>query len=217
MRTTCESIDLCPQMITVGRDTLRALQRSEVLVRTWPNAHIRPQYFRLMDRDTPICLGPDGHFYEHDEYEMVCLERESTPFARQALSLEHEIATVDRHYIRGLPAAQALAQTSSGAEGADGHGHAGGGRAGSLASQQVQPPQPQQQQVPQQGSGMTYGGGSAAAAPAGMGRNGSRNDRDFGGWGVNGGGAHEGSAFMPPPGVGGTMGRPRTGAQSQGF
>lgn len=197
------------QMITVGRDTLRALQRSEVLVRTWPNAHIRAQYFRVMDRDAPLCLGPDGHFYEHDEYEMVCLERESTPFSRQALALEHEIATVDRQYIRGMPAAQAEAQQAA-AERDDrekgGLRTASGGRDTGTTAVDA---------GPKWFGAMTRG---EAALPLAVGRTASRNE--LGGWSNDRDSFGGVSAFMPPPvvaGAGGTMGRPRTGAQSQGF
>lgn len=101
----------------VGRDTLRALRRAEVLVRTWPSPHAPVQYFRIMDPETPVCLGPDGHFYEHDEYEMACLERGCTPFSRTPIRAEAEIAQADRHYVNGEPtqlAAQHAAQQEGG-------------------------------------------------------------------------------------------------------
>jgi intraflagellar transport protein 122 len=92
------------RMIQVGRETLLSLKRSEVLIRTWPNRHIAPQYFRVVDPDTPVCLGPDGHFYEADEYEMKCLEQASCPFSRSPVSLEGEVTGVqDRHYVDGEP------------------------------------------------------------------------------------------------------------------
>lgn len=52
------------QAIVASRHMLRQLRPSEVLVRTWPNPRIRKQYFRLMDNDLPMTIGPCGHFFE---------------------------------------------------------------------------------------------------------------------------------------------------------
>lgn len=64
------------------RDVLRALKRSEVLVRTWPSKSIPAQYFRVMDDDTPLCVGPCGHFFERDECELRALETGTLPFSK---------------------------------------------------------------------------------------------------------------------------------------
>jgi hypothetical protein len=47
------------------------MKDSEVMVRSWPNAHIPYQFFRVMDQEVPLAVGACGHFYEQDEYEMV--------------------------------------------------------------------------------------------------------------------------------------------------
>lgn len=57
--------------IVLGRAALRKLRPSEVLVRRWPNAALPVQWFRLLDEDQPVVLGPCGHFFEAEEYEMV--------------------------------------------------------------------------------------------------------------------------------------------------
>lgn len=58
--------------IRLDRAALRRLHASEVVTRCWPNAHLPYQYFKLMDEDLPVSVGPCGHFFEADEYEMVC-------------------------------------------------------------------------------------------------------------------------------------------------
>ena len=43
----------------------------QALIRDWPNPNIPNQFFRIMDDEVPIMVGPCGHFFEQDEYEMV--------------------------------------------------------------------------------------------------------------------------------------------------
>ena len=43
----------------------------QALVREWPNGNIPNQFFRMMDDEVPLMVGPCGHFFEQDEYEMV--------------------------------------------------------------------------------------------------------------------------------------------------
>ena len=43
----------------------------QALIREWPNLNIPNQFFRIMDDEVPIMVGPCGHFFEQDEYEMV--------------------------------------------------------------------------------------------------------------------------------------------------
>lgn len=50
--------------IVATRAMLRALRPSEVVVRPWPNARLRKQYFRIMDAELPLTMGPCGHFFE---------------------------------------------------------------------------------------------------------------------------------------------------------
>lgn len=57
--------------IVLGRAALRRLRPSEVLLRRWPNPCLRAQWFRLLDDDQPVVVGPCGHFFEAEEYEMV--------------------------------------------------------------------------------------------------------------------------------------------------
>lgn len=59
------------QAIRLGRAGLAKLKPSEVVVRRWPNPHIPCQWFRVMDPDLPLEVGPCGHFFESDELEMV--------------------------------------------------------------------------------------------------------------------------------------------------
>eukprot|EP00873_Tetraselmis_striata_P015075 jgi/Tetstr1/435339/TSEL_024257.t1 len=80
------------QPIRASRSMLRNLPRSEVLIRTWPNPNIPHQFFRVMDPDLPICVGPCGHFYEQDEYEMAALEKNEAPLCRMALDGQGEVA-----------------------------------------------------------------------------------------------------------------------------
>jgi hypothetical protein len=55
----------------VDRAGLRRLKASEVLQRKWPHPNLPVQYYRLMDEELPLALGPSGHFYEADEYDLV--------------------------------------------------------------------------------------------------------------------------------------------------
>lgn len=57
--------------IVLGRAALRWLRPAEVVVRRWPNAALPTQWFRLLDEDQPVVVGPCGHFFESEEYEMV--------------------------------------------------------------------------------------------------------------------------------------------------
>jgi hypothetical protein len=59
--------------IVLGRAALRGLRPCEVLVRRWANPSLPVQWFRLLDEDQPVVVGPCGHFFEADEYEMVSL------------------------------------------------------------------------------------------------------------------------------------------------
>jgi hypothetical protein len=42
-----------------------------VLQRRWPNPALPQQWFRLLDDEQPVLVGPCGHFFEAEEYEMV--------------------------------------------------------------------------------------------------------------------------------------------------
>ncbi|KAK9811224.1 hypothetical protein WJX72_000251 [[Myrmecia] bisecta] len=63
---------------------LKRLKRQEVLVHRWPNPHMPCEYFRVMDPDQPLCVGPCGHLYEEDEFEMAVLEKGFAPFCQTA-------------------------------------------------------------------------------------------------------------------------------------
>jgi intraflagellar transport protein 122 len=69
----------------VSRDELRKMARSEVLIRTWGTPNTPNQYFRVMDRDVPLCVGPCGHFFERDECELKVLEMGEMPYSRARL------------------------------------------------------------------------------------------------------------------------------------
>jgi len=60
--------------IVLGRAALRRLRPGEVLVRRWPNSALPAQWFRLLDEDQPVVVGPCGHFFEAEEFEMVSRE-----------------------------------------------------------------------------------------------------------------------------------------------
>ncbi|KAF8070897.1 5-methyltetrahydropteroyltriglutamate--homocysteine methyltransferase [Scenedesmus sp. PABB004] len=68
--------------IRLGRAALRRLRPAEVLVRRWPGDALPAQWFRLLDGDTPVVVGPCGHFFEAEEYEMAVLEHGVAPFSR---------------------------------------------------------------------------------------------------------------------------------------
>jgi intraflagellar transport protein 122 len=57
--------------IVLGRAALRRLRLGEVVVRRWPNPCLPAQWFRLLDEDQPVVVGPCGHFFEAEEFEMV--------------------------------------------------------------------------------------------------------------------------------------------------
>lgn len=57
--------------IVLGRAALRRLRPGEVCVRRWPNPCLPVQWFRLLDEDQPVVVGPCGHFFEAEEFEMV--------------------------------------------------------------------------------------------------------------------------------------------------
>jgi intraflagellar transport protein 122 len=57
--------------IRLGRAALRKLRPSEVLQRRWPNPALPQQWFRLLDDEQSVLVGPCGHFFEAEEYEMV--------------------------------------------------------------------------------------------------------------------------------------------------
>ena len=70
------------QDVVYNRKMLKALHPSEVIVRQWPGDCMRKQFFRVVDPDAQVMLGPCCHFYEQDEYEMFLLEHGHTPFCR---------------------------------------------------------------------------------------------------------------------------------------
>uniref|UniRef100_A0A061R9P9 Intraflagellar transport protein 122 n=1 Tax=Tetraselmis sp. GSL018 TaxID=582737 RepID=A0A061R9P9_9CHLO len=80
------------QPIRANRHMLKNIHRSEVIIRMWPNTLISHQYFRIMDPDMPACIGPCGHFYEQDEYEMAALEKDEAPLSRTKLDSQGEVA-----------------------------------------------------------------------------------------------------------------------------
>ena len=65
-----------------GRDELRQLHASEVIVHRWPGGIHKAQFYRVLDPDAQVMLGSCGHFYEQDEYEMFLLENAFAPFSR---------------------------------------------------------------------------------------------------------------------------------------
>eukprot|EP00240_Pyramimonas_obovata_P000052 CAMPEP_0118949464 /NCGR_PEP_ID=MMETSP1169-20130426/49666_1 /TAXON_ID=36882 /ORGANISM="Pyramimonas obovata, Strain CCMP722" /LENGTH=1253 /DNA_ID=CAMNT_0006896109 /DNA_START=163 /DNA_END=3921 /DNA_ORIENTATION=+ len=69
--------------IRATRQILQNLDRSEVLVRTFPTPALPNQYFRIMDLDLPMVLDDAGNFYEQDEYEGACLDHGYSPFTRE--------------------------------------------------------------------------------------------------------------------------------------
>mmetsp|Transcript_5353 Transcript_5353/g.11710 ORF Transcript_5353/g.11710 Transcript_5353/m.11710 type:complete len:1236 (+) Transcript_5353:188-3895(+) len=75
-------------VIRVDRATLRRMKTAEVIVRSWPNPNIANQYFRMMEAEVPLMVGPCGHFFEQDEYEMAGLEKSAAPFSREPIKPE---------------------------------------------------------------------------------------------------------------------------------
>lgn len=57
--------------IWLGRAALRRLRPGEVLTRSWPNPALPKQWFKLLDEEQPVVVGPCGHFFEAEEFEMV--------------------------------------------------------------------------------------------------------------------------------------------------
>ncbi|WIA11467.1 hypothetical protein OEZ85_011583 [Tetradesmus obliquus] len=72
--------------IRLGRAALRKLRPSEVLQRRWPNPALPQQWFRLLDDEQPVLVGPCGHFFEAEEYEMAVLEHGRAPFSREPMA-----------------------------------------------------------------------------------------------------------------------------------
>lgn len=72
--------------IRLGRAALRRLRPSEVLSRRWPNPALRVQWFRLLDPDTAVVVGPCGHFYEAEEYDAAVLGHGVAPFSRMPVT-----------------------------------------------------------------------------------------------------------------------------------
>ena len=52
----------------------------DVLIRRWPHPSIPCQYYRAMDPEMPLCIGPCRHIYEQDDLEMHILEKGLAPF-----------------------------------------------------------------------------------------------------------------------------------------
>lgn len=119
--------------ITLGRAALRRLRPAEVLQQAWPGGCLRSRWFRLLDEEQPVVVGPCGHFFEADEYEMVrvcavrmggwrvivsldadlALHAPNMRTAMQAL-LEHGCAPFSRAPVElGDPHSQAAAGSSS--------------------------------------------------------------------------------------------------------
>jgi intraflagellar transport protein 122 len=70
-RVLCLQAAVLHTPIVLGRAALRRLRPGEVLLRRWPNPCMPAQWFRLLDEDQPVVVGPCGHFFEAEEYEMV--------------------------------------------------------------------------------------------------------------------------------------------------
>ena len=93
VRTTHDTADpfgaqlSIPHMpIIADRSALRKLTMAEVRIRRWPRPHIPAHYFRVMDPQADIVVGPCGHFFEAVDYEMASVAQGQRPFSRQALS-----------------------------------------------------------------------------------------------------------------------------------
>ena len=69
--------------VVVDRSMLRELTMAEVLIRRWPNPSIPAQYFRVMDPQADLVVGPCGHFFEAAEFELACMTQARQPFSRQ--------------------------------------------------------------------------------------------------------------------------------------
>ena len=52
----------------------------DVLIRRWPHPSLPCQYYRAMDPEMPLCIGPCRHIYEQDDLEMHILEKGLAPF-----------------------------------------------------------------------------------------------------------------------------------------
>ena len=52
----------------------------DVLIRRWPHPSVPCQYYRAMDPEMPLCIGPCRHIYEQDDLEMHILEKGLAPF-----------------------------------------------------------------------------------------------------------------------------------------
>ncbi|GBF97536.1 hypothetical protein Rsub_10459 [Raphidocelis subcapitata] len=74
--------------ITLDRAALRRLRAGEVLLRRWPGGARRRQWFRVVDPDAAVVVGPCGHFFEADEFEMALLEHGVAPFSREPPAAE---------------------------------------------------------------------------------------------------------------------------------
>lgn len=60
---------------------------SQVVVREWPNPNIPNQFFRMMHDEVPLMVGPCGHFFEQDEYEMVSFWMQGAGWGEPAATL----------------------------------------------------------------------------------------------------------------------------------
>lgn len=93
-----------------------------------------------MDPDTPLCVGPCGHFFERDECELRALETGHLPFSRVALkgrSIPIDRVHQDSEW-RGAAEGELPAEMGAGG----GVGGAVGGGKGWRAVQSWQPDRP---------------------------------------------------------------------------
>lgn len=70
----------------LDRVQLKALPRSEVLVRAWPGGVLPTEFFHLRHTDVPVVVDGSGHFYEQDEFESFVLTKMEDPFCRISAS-----------------------------------------------------------------------------------------------------------------------------------
>lgn len=76
-------IDECDPVIENEYDVpaLKKLRKSEVVVVAPVLKNDKMRLFKIVENLVPICVGPCGHFFEQDEYEMWALEHGTLPFS----------------------------------------------------------------------------------------------------------------------------------------
>lgn len=72
-------------------------------MREWPNPNIPNQFFRMMHDEVPLMVGPCGHFFEQDEYEMVSVWMQGAGWGEPAATLSAGSWSHINHKGHGMP------------------------------------------------------------------------------------------------------------------